>query len=270
MSKTRYMFAGLAGAIVIFLIMGAPIKERPEESSKLPSHSATAQIRSTSSERSHRSRRIRPREIAVNYAFLEQGLKLSLPKLYGDFIQDLDLEPIESRYFESLLVERLIAQQKFGLELMAGDENERLISTRTIENRITENNSKIRGFLNHQGDYADFVGYEQRFPERGSLGDIRPLMCNLTSETEERLIDILYQCRVKEEGELPVWETMLADVHVSTKQEYWRRCDDNIALLIPSILPDDQARDFLSLWKIARDYQKEQYEITRSLFHREE
>lgn len=277
MTKAPYLFTGLAGTLIVLcLSLGARIYEMEEsntelsrENSKLQSNSDAAQIRSNSTGRSRSIRKKHSRYIAVNYAFLEQGLQVSLPKLYGDYLLELNLSPSESRYFESLLVERLIAQQQFGLELMTGDHDDRLISTQTLEGRITENNSNIRQFLNHPEDYAEFVRYEKQVPERRSLADIRPLLSKLTRETEEQLIDILYQCRVKTEGELPIWETILADEDVATRQDCWRRSDENLAQILPSLLPDDLARDFLTHWKIVRDNQRKQYDITRSLFHRD-
>ncbi|MDA7881781.1 hypothetical protein N9A94_05700, partial [Akkermansiaceae bacterium] len=227
----------------------------------------SSQIQSDSAERSRSIRKKRNNQhLSVNYSFLEQGLQVSLPKLYGDFILDLDLSPYENRYFESLLVERLLAQQQFGMEVMAGNKNDRLVSINTIEKRLTENNSRIKQFLNHPEDYSDFVKFEKQLPERRNLGVIRSLFSPLTLETEEHLIEILYQCRIEAEGELPIWKSMLADEDIETKQEYWRRSDESLAILLPTVLPRNQAQNFLAQWQTIRS---KHYNIAFSLFHRD-
>lgn len=275
MAKTPMLITGLAGALVVCLVVGGRLNklekdnaELTRKNSELSSGAGDYGSLHSSSRRTRSLREQGPRYIAVNYSFLEQGLQVSLPKLYGEYIESLDLSAYESRYFESLLVERLIAQQQFGLEMITGDRNDRILSTQTIARRIKENNSRIREFLNHPDDYTDFVTYEKQLPERRSLGHIRPLIAELTRETEERLIDILYQCRVKAEGECPIWETMLPSEDLESQLEAWQRCDESLAQILPSVLPHDLARNFLESWKIMRASQLKEYDLSYSLFQR--
>lgn len=276
MAKTPILFTGLAGGLVACLLLAAHISELGKDHSDLPQPAprmlgSTADVEAGNdlTTRTRGLRAKRSRHVNVNYAFLEQGLQISLPKLYGNYILELDLSAYESRYFESLLIERLLAQQQFGLEFMTGGWEERILSAQVIERRITENNVKIRQFLNHREDYFDFVKYEKQLPELRNLNEIRPFLSHLSQETEEQLLNILYQCRVKAEGELPIWKTMLAIVDLETKQETWRQCDESITQLLPSLLPDEQLQDFLKHWRTAREKQKTQYGISHAILHGE-
>ena len=157
MTKAPYLLTGLACSFLVCLFVGERTNRLREENaeltrqnSQLLNQTRNSFSESPSQEKTRNLRKKRPRFITVNYSYLEQGLQVSLPKLYGDYIAGLNLSAYESRYFKSLLVERLIAQQQFGLEMIIGDRKERLVSTQTIERRITDNNQNIRKFLNHR------------------------------------------------------------------------------------------------------------------------
>ena len=198
---------------------------------------------------------------------IEQGLMISIHGIYGIFITELSLGPDESEYFESLLLERLVAKQQFGANYLNASASNRQDTVETFEIRIAKSDLKIRKFLNHPDDFADFVKYEKQLPERRTLNDIRPLISSLSRETDEELINLLYQCRTKIEGEPQLWETLVPLEDIKTKQEHWEKCDARLAQVLPSTLPDEIVQNFLHQWKIVRNAQKEEYYQTYSLIH---
>ena len=49
---------------------------------------------------------------------------------------------------------------------------------------------------------------------------------------------------------------LVPDQDFELKVETWRRCDENIAQLLPSLSPANQTRDSLKHWKHVRENQK--------------
>jgi len=249
--------------ILVYLIAGARIlelgSEKPEaalEKTHSLVRSSLSSRTSSSTARTQNSRRKRCKDIVVDYTHLEQGIEISLPKLYGDFIEGLGLSSSERRYFDSLLVERLLTQQQFGMEMVTCNPQERPGKIEIIEKHIADNNRNIKSFLNHPEDYLAFINYEKRHPERQNLEIVRAFLTGLSEESETQLIDILYQCRLEVEGDRAHWKTILPDENLQQTLENWRRCDDKIAQYLPSIFLENQINIFLKYWRIARDHQK--------------
>ena len=131
---------------------------------------------------------------------IQQGLRISIPNLYGSFITGLNLDSDENDYFESLLLGRLVIQHQFGANYSKASAPCRPDTVEDFRIQITHNDLKIKRFLNHPEDYADFTKYENQLPERRGFDEIRAFISPLSPETEKRLIDLLYHCRIKTEG----------------------------------------------------------------------
>jgi hypothetical protein len=54
---------------------------------------------------------------------------------------------------------------------------------------------------------------------------------------------------------------LVPDQDFELKVENWRRCDENIAQLLPFLSSDDQTRDSLKHWKRVREKQKTEYDL---------
>ena len=54
---------------------------------------------------------------------------------------------------------------------------------------------------------------------------------------------------------------LVPDQDFELKVETWRRCDENIAQLLPSLSSDDQTRDSLKHWKHVRKKQNTEYDF---------
>lgn len=57
---------------------------------------------------------------------------------------------------------------------------------------------------------------------------------------------------------------LVPDQDFELKEENWRRCDKNIAQLLPSLSSDDQTRDFLKHWKHVREKQETEYDLSHN------
>ena len=57
---------------------------------------------------------------------------------------------------------------------------------------------------------------------------------------------------------------LVPDQDFELKVETWRRCDENIAQLLPSPSSDDQTRDFLKHWKHDREKQKTEDDLSHN------
>jgi hypothetical protein len=61
-----------------------------------------------------------------------------------------------------------------------------------------------------------------------------------------------------------VGAALVPDQDFELKVETWRRCDENIAQLLPSPSSDDQTRDFLKHWKHDREKQKTEDDLSHN------
>lgn len=200
-------------------------------------------------------------------AMIKQGIEAGIPMMYGDFIDSLDLDEEESKYFKGLLTQRMLDQQQLGMKWMSADGEEKEAIALAMEKSRKDSSVKIDEFLQSEEDSATFKKYEQQLPERQQMQGIRNSLANepLTPEVEERLVDTLYQARLNSgEGngsDEENWQQLGETGDFSLIENRWKATDEEIAKNIPNILTPTQTETFLNHWKTARTMQTAQYKM---------
>lgn len=200
-------------------------------------------------------------------AMIKQGIEAGIPMMYGDFIDSLNLDPEEAKYFKDLLTQRMLDQQQLGMKWMSANEQEREELTLAMEQSRKESSAKIDEFLQSEEDSAKFKKYEQQLPERQQMQGIRNALSNepLTPEVEERLVDTLYQARLNSgEGngsDEENWQQLGETGDFSIIENRWKATDEEIAKNVPNVLTPTQTETFLNHWKTARKMQTAQYKM---------
>jgi len=206
-------------------------------------------------------------ETDAGKAMIKQGVEASLPLMYGDFIEGLDLEPEEQKYFKELLTERMMSQQLLGMKWMQADEAGREEIGLEMEKNSEENLKQIDEFLQNSEDSAAFKTYEKQLPERQQMAGIRNALKDepLAPETESRLVETMYQARLNSgEGtgsEEENWQSLAETGNFNAIQNRWNETDAEIARTVPDVLSPAQTETFLAHWKQARALQKTQYQM---------
>lgn len=130
-------------------------------------------------------------------SMMNQGVKMMVAMMYGDFIDSLDLTYEEADYFRELLGSETATQQEFGMKILGAGEDEQMELMKEMERREKESEEAIKTFLDE--DYARFEAYKDRLPERQQLDGFRAVMAGrntpLDEETEARLVEAMHRAR---------------------------------------------------------------------------
>jgi hypothetical protein len=137
-------------------------------------------------------------------AMMNQGVKMAVGMMYGDFIDGLNLSKEEEDYFRTLLGREMSGQQEMGMKLMSASDEERKALMEEIKQRNLDNDEEIKKFLNSDEDYKSFTDFKDRMPERQQLDGIRATMDSkgapLDAETESRLVEAMHRVRTESKG----------------------------------------------------------------------
>lgn len=200
-------------------------------------------------------------ELPPRDELIASGLRASLDRNYGDFIASLQLSGAELEYFEDLLTVRMAVERDLTMRWLnaAAAEKDRLLQQ--INDRQPENTEAISRFLNHSGDLAAFLEFEQQIPERQSLNGFV-----LEGSDRQRLIGILHGLRIASGEEA---STRLADLdsiistgNTNAVQQRWKTADQKLPELLSGILPEGDTHDFLNHWTRVRENQLREYAAT--------
>ncbi len=206
-------------------------------------------------------------ETDAGRAMLKQGIEASLPMFYGDFIESLDLNEEETKYFKGLLADKLLNQQQLGMKWMQADAETRLEVEAEMETLKKEDEAKIAEFLQSEEDTAALKQYEEQLPERQHMAGIRNALADepLSPEKEERLVETLYQARLNSgEGnasEEENWQALAETGDFGSIQERWKQTDALIEKEVPTLLSEGQSEAFLEHWRTTREFQVTQYQM---------
>lgn len=134
-------------------------------------------------------------------SMMNQGVKIAVAMMYEDFIEDLDLDKEESKYFKELLGQEMSAQQELGMKMMSATPDEREELVAELEKRGKAQEEDVKKFLNSDEDFAAYTAYKQRLPERQQMDGIRANMsakgAEMDEETETKLVDAMYRVRTE-------------------------------------------------------------------------
>ncbi len=134
-------------------------------------------------------------------SMMNQGVKMAVAMMYGDFIDGLQLSKEEADHFKTLLGREMGDQQELGMKMMSATAEERKTLAAELKQRALDNDAEIKKFLNNDEDYQAFTDYKKHLPERQQLDGIRSTMeaggTPLDSETETKLMDAMYKVRTQ-------------------------------------------------------------------------
>ncbi len=192
-TKTPETQASVAGADDAGASRPTKVQERPAGADKAPEEETDA----GSFQKSVRKMWENP----AGKAMLNQGAKVAVAMMYGDFLDSLDLSGEEAEYFRDLLGREIADQQEIGIKIMSATPEERMELVEELERRKTENEEAVRAFLNDDEDHKRFLDYKERLPERQQLDGLRTAMAGreaaMDGETEARLVNAMHRARTQ-------------------------------------------------------------------------
>ncbi|MCB1226635.1 MAG: hypothetical protein KDK99_12545 [Verrucomicrobiales bacterium] len=123
---------------------------------------------------------------------------------YGKLMDQFQLTPEERENFETLLLDRQMAQVEMGMKLMKEgiSEEERQAAVDEMKRYQEASTAAIRQFLNDDGDFATFQHWEKTAPDRMMMEMIgRGIFTgsdkSLSAEQETQLIDLMMDARTQ-------------------------------------------------------------------------
>jgi hypothetical protein len=196
-------------------------------------------------------------------AMMNQGVKIAVAMMYEDFIRSLGLTPDETDYMKDLLGKEIADQQELGMKFMSATPEERTALQAEMEKRKADNEAAVKTFLNDEEDYKSYTAYKDRLPERQQLEGIRAVMTGknapLDADTESRLIDAMYDARVKMDAPdysgPKAFEELAKGNVVENFEQGWQKQDERLAAATRDILNEAQQAAFKEYREQAKEMQ---------------
>jgi len=130
--------------------------------------------------------------------------------LYSDFVEYLDLDQEESKYFMDLLMYRQMANVDMAMKMMSGEltEEEQAALMKEVKLASETTKEEMKNFLNNSEDYEEWEFYEDTVGERMMLSQMDQMLGDaaLPEDTYREVLEIMY-----DERENFDWSTDLAD-----------------------------------------------------------
>ncbi len=195
-------------------------------------------------------------------SMMNQGVKMAVGMMYQDFIDGMEFSKEESEYFKNLLGKEMAGQQELGMKLMSASPEERTALMEEQQKLIKQNEEDIRKFLNNEEDFKKYTEYKNHLPEHQQLDGIRAVMNDkgapLNPETEQRLVDAMYQARTNSPAPdlsgAKGLEALSAGNLTETFEKSWDSQQETLNKEVSGILSPEQMAAFA-------DYQKQMKEM---------
>lgn len=141
-------------------------------------------------------------ENPVGAAMLKEQQKGRALRLYGDFVDALNLKPDEKEYFIGLVAAGVGEQDTVGMRLFAAkSDEERTAILDQMEADQQARERSIQEFLNNDEDFARYQRFEERKEIHEQMPGLRAAMeasgTAITPAQEERLVDVIYDAAVQ-------------------------------------------------------------------------
>ncbi len=196
-------------------------------------------------------------------SMMNQGVKMAVAMMYGDFIDGLDLTKEEADYFRDLLGSETATQQELGMKMMGATPEERKELMEEMERRNKENEEAIKTFLNNDGDYERFEAYQDRLPERQQLDGLRTAMAGnntpLDGETEGQLVEAMHRARtqagVKDLSGAEGMKSLAGGNLVRDFEDGWETQQAALRTEVAGILSEDQQKAFFEYQTQMKEFQ---------------
>lgn len=232
------------------------VRERPEAKPE-----ATAKEAEDSDDLSKTVRKMW--ENPAGKSMMNQGVKMAVAMMYGDFIDGLDLSKEEADYFRNLLGKEMSDQQEIGMKMMGASPEEQTKLAGEISKRAKENQEAIKAFLNNDEDHKKFETFKERLPERQQLDGLRAAMASkevpLDAANEEKLVEAMHRARtqpnVTDYSGVKGFEQMSKDNAIEAFEQNWLRQQENLKKEVGSVLNEKQMQAFTEYQEQMKEFQ---------------
>jgi len=196
-------------------------------------------------------------------SMMNQGVKMAVAMMYGDFIDGLELTKEETEYFRNLLGKEMSDQQELGMKMMGASPEEQTKLAEEISKRTKENEESIKAFLNNEEDYKKFQTFKDRLPERQQLDGLRASMASkevpLDAAGEEKLVEAMYRARtqpnVVDYSGAKGFEQLSKGNAVEAFEQNWARQQENLKKEVGGVLNEKQMQAFTEYQEQMKEFQ---------------
>lgn len=196
-------------------------------------------------------------------SMMNQGVKMAVAMMYGDFIEGLELSKEETEYFRNLLGQEMADQQEIGIKMMSASPEEQTKLAEEISKRAKDNEEEIKKFLNNEEDYKKFQAYKDRLPERQQLDGLRATMASkqvsLDPASEEKLVEAMHRARtqpnVVDYSGAKGFEELSKGNAVEAFEENWARQQENLKKEVSGVLDEKQMEAFTEYQQQMKEFQ---------------
>lgn len=196
-------------------------------------------------------------------SMMNQGVKMAVAMMYGDFVDGLDLSKEEQDYFRNLLGKEMADQQEIAMKMMGASPEEQKKLAGEISTRAKENEAAVKAFLNSEDDYKKFQAYKERLPERQQLEGIRSAMAAqqapLDEAGEEKLLEAMHRARTQPNtadfSGPNAFSEMAEGNAVERFEQSWTRQQENLKKEVSGILDEKQMKAFTDYQNQMKEFQ---------------
>ncbi|QJE96210.1 hypothetical protein [Luteolibacter luteus] len=196
-------------------------------------------------------------------SMMNQGVKMAVAMMYGDFIDGLELSKEETEYFRNLLGQEMADQQEIGMKMMSASPEEQAKLAEEISKRAKDNEEEIKKFLNSEEDYKKFQAYKDRLPERQQLDGLRATMASkqvaLDPADEEKLVEAMHRARtqpnVVDYSGAKGFEEISKGNAVEAFEQNWTRQQENLKKEVSGVLNEKQMEAFTEYQEQMKEFQ---------------
>lgn len=196
-------------------------------------------------------------------SMMNQGVKMAVAMMYGDFIDGMELTKEETEYFRNLLGKEMSDQQEIGMKMMGASPEEQTKLVKEITKRAEESEEAIKAFLNSEDDYKKFQTFKERLPERQQLDGLRSMMASkevpLDGAGEEKLVEAMHKARtqpnVVDYNGPKAFEELSKGNAVEAFEQNWARQQENLKKEVSGVLNEKQMQAFVEYQEQMKEFQ---------------
>ena len=257
-AKTAAGTGGSPAAVPAAPDTGTPTRVRERPASK---PDVTAETEDDSDDLSRTVRKMW--ENPAGKSMMNQGAKMAVAMMYGDFIDELGLTKEEGEYFRNLLGKEISDQQEIGMKMMGASGEEQAKLAEELAKRAKENEEAIKSFLNNEEDHKRFQAFKERLPERQQLDGLRAAMASkevpLDPASEERLVEAMHRARTRPDvvdySGVKGFQELSKGNAVEAFEQNWARQQENLKKEVSGVLNEKQLQGFVEYQTQMKEFQ---------------
>jgi hypothetical protein len=211
---------------------------------------------------------------------MEASQRGSIGALYSDFIEYMNLDEEETKYFMDLLMHRQMKQVDLAMKMMSGGLTDEEQQTLTDEVAAASETVKeeMEEFLNNPEDYAEFEFYEKTIGERMMLSqmdhDLAASDATLPDETYRDLLDMMHDERenfdftsdLNDQENMDMSAERFSTENLQNFANDIEQLNESISRKAQDLLTPEQFEAFIKSLKAMTDMQLAQLEMAAGMF----